>query len=202
MRHAAWKLRRDDFGQSDNAFVALHNFGGLVAGDTASFNQGIDGNGAGGGVVQHRAATCALPRRNATATKHCDGVDTLVSSERRCLRPKDTFEECDDCPEMVVVPAGEFMMGLPDDRGRSWLGWPFSGPGDVERPQHKVRIAQSLAIGKFQVTRGNYEAFIAQTALQRAAQLYYRYESPGKGLVPDPWFRAGRQPPGRMRELG
>ena len=32
----------------------------------------------------------------------------------RALKPGDTFRECaKDCPEMVVVPAGEFMMGSP-----------------------------------------------------------------------------------------
>ena len=35
------------------------------------------------------------------------------AEEERGLKAKDTFKECDDCPEMVVVPAGEFMMGSP-----------------------------------------------------------------------------------------
>ncbi len=26
----------------------------------------------------------------------------------------ETFRDCPECPEMVVVPAGEFMMGSPD----------------------------------------------------------------------------------------
>jgi formylglycine-generating enzyme required for sulfatase activity len=33
---------------------------------------------------------------------------------RRVPRPGDTFRDCDVCPEMVVVPAGEFMMGSND----------------------------------------------------------------------------------------
>jgi hypothetical protein len=40
----------------------------------------------------------------------------LVANDRRCLKPKDTPEDCPSCPEMVVVRAGEFefMMGSPE----------------------------------------------------------------------------------------
>ena len=35
-------------------------------------------------------------------------------------QPGTTFKDCDVCPEMVVVPAGSFMMGSPaDEEGRS-----------------------------------------------------------------------------------
>jgi hypothetical protein len=32
----------------------------------------------------------------------CDGVEAQVGSDTRCLRPKDTFKDCSECPEMVV----------------------------------------------------------------------------------------------------
>jgi formylglycine-generating enzyme required for sulfatase activity len=57
-----------------------------------------------------------------------------------------------DCPEMVVVPAGEFTMGSAE-------GEP--GRAASEEPQHKVRIARALAIGKYEVTVKEYEAFVA-----------------------------------------
>ena len=62
----------------------------------------------------------ALPISKPTGTA-CPGVETLVSNEKRCLKPGDSFKDCPDCPEcpecpeMVVVPAGEFMMGSPPD---------------------------------------------------------------------------------------
>src|SRR5262245_20347743 len=37
----------------------------------------------------------------------------LSVAEERALKAKDSFKECDHCPEMVVVPAGSFMMGSP-----------------------------------------------------------------------------------------
>jgi len=53
---------------------------------------------------------------------------------------------------MVVVPAGSFMMGSPaSDRDRL----------DNEGPQHKVTIANSLAVGKYEVTFAEWDACVA-----------------------------------------
>lgn len=59
-----------------------------------------------------------------------------------------TFADCEDCPEMVVIPAGSFMMGSPSDEYRRF---------DNEGPQREVSIAR-LAVGKFEVTFGQYRA--------------------------------------------
>lgn len=65
-----------------------------------------------------------------------------------------TIRDCRDCPAMVVVPAGSFLMGSPDsEKGRA------AGEG----PQHKVTIAQSFAIGEFDVTRVQYAEFVSST---------------------------------------
>lgn len=40
-------------------------------------------------------------------------VSPLSPDHERALQPKDSFTECAKCPEMVVVPAGEFTMGSP-----------------------------------------------------------------------------------------
>jgi len=61
----------------------------------------------------------------------------LTAAQERVLKPGDTFKECADCPEMVVVPAGEFMMGSPaDEKDRL----------DNEGPLHKVALAKPLAV--------------------------------------------------------
>jgi formylglycine-generating enzyme required for sulfatase activity len=64
------------------------------------------------------------------------------------------FRDCKECPEMVVVPAGEFLMGSPESE---------SGRTASEGPQHNVRIGKRLAVGKFEVTVEEYEAFIVST---------------------------------------
>lgn len=58
--------------------------------------------------------------------------------------PARTFR---DCPEMVEVPAGKFMMGSMDG-------------GLNERPVHEVTIGR-FAVGKFEVTFADWEACIA-----------------------------------------
>src|SRR4051794_8205884 len=43
------------------------------------------------------------------------GVQPLAPEREQALKPKDSFKECDVCPEMVVVPKGTFIMGTPAD---------------------------------------------------------------------------------------
>jgi formylglycine-generating enzyme required for sulfatase activity len=64
-----------------------------------------------------------------------------------------SFRDCPSCPEMVTVPAGEFMMGSPEsERGRD----------SNEGPQHKVTIAQPFAVGKFEVTFTEWDACVTE----------------------------------------
>jgi hypothetical protein len=83
----------------------------------------------------------------------CQGVETQVGNERKCLKEKETFKDCPDCPDMVVVPAGEFTMGSPPtERGRN----------DNEGPQHSVKIAKPFAVGKFSVTVDQFTSFVTE----------------------------------------
>src|ERR1700680_4138794 len=49
----------------------------------------------------------------------------LSRTEEQALEPSDMFKECPVCPEMIVVPSGEFIMGAPESE-------PYSE--DNERP--------------------------------------------------------------------
>jgi formylglycine-generating enzyme required for sulfatase activity len=57
--------------------------------------------------------------------------------------------------ELVLIPAGEFLMGSTDRQ----IGFP---DGEVteedERPVHKVRISQPFYLGKYEVTQAQWEA--------------------------------------------
>ena len=66
----------------------------------------------------------------------------------------DVFRDCAECPEMVVVPAGEFEMGSP---------WSEEGRFDDEGPVHYVRIGYRLAVGRYEVTRGEFARFVSAT---------------------------------------
>ena len=52
-----------------------------------------------------------------------------------------------DCLEMVVIPAGSFIMGSPEEGRYSFKQTPVD-----EKPQHRVEI-KSFAIGKYPVTQ-------------------------------------------------
>ena len=67
--------------------------------------------------------------------------------------PGELFRDCDDCPWMVVVPAGDFVMGSPATE---------QGRGNDEG-EHAVRVDRAFAVGKFEVTRGEYANFTLAT---------------------------------------
>jgi len=76
----------------------------------------------------------------------------ITEARERALKPKDTFKDCASCPEMVVVPAGEFMMGWPETEKRY---------SDNEGPQHKVMISRPFAVARFELTFGEWDACAA-----------------------------------------
>ncbi len=78
----------------------------------------------------------------------------LSATQEHGLKPRDTFRECADCPEMVVVPAGRFTMGSPDSEEDRL---------DDESPQHVVTIARPLAVGRLHVTADQFAAFVRET---------------------------------------
>lgn len=62
-----------------------------------------------------------------------------------------SFRDCPDCPEMVVVPAGDSTMGSPPGE---------EGRFDREGPQHEVTIGRAFAVGKFEVTFAEWDACV------------------------------------------
>lgn len=71
------------------------------------------------------------------------------------------FRDCDICPEMVALPPGQFIMGSePAETARP--GFPPKAGGN-ERPAHTVQIDTGLAIGRFEVTRREFSAFVEAT---------------------------------------
>ena len=66
-------------------------------------------------------------------------------------RVGERFRDCDGtwCPELVVVPAGSFMMGSPEGE---------VGRGGDEGPVHEVRIREPVAVGVYEVTFVEWDA--------------------------------------------
>ncbi len=115
---------------------------------------------------------------------------TLTPDQVQALKAGDSFRECASspgkdaqapgfaqysihCPEMVVIPAGTFMMGSPSDHGDK-----------VERPQHEVTIAKPFAVSRFEVSAEHWQTCVT-----------YGDCAPGSGTGKDPassvsWERA------------
>jgi formylglycine-generating enzyme required for sulfatase activity len=64
--------------------------------------------------------------------------------------PGETFRDCAECPEMVVVPSGQFEMGSNDSA--------------LEKPPHRVAIANPFAIGRREVTFDEWERCVTENA--------------------------------------
>jgi formylglycine-generating enzyme required for sulfatase activity len=69
----------------------------------------------------------------------------LIPEAERALKPLASFRECaKNCPEMIVLPAGSFSMGSPD-----------------EGPQHEVVLPRPFAVSKVDVTFADWDACVA-----------------------------------------
>ncbi len=87
-------------------------------------------------------------------------VEGEAAGEPGPLQPGSVFRDCADtdpsgtvtCPEMVVIAPGTFQMGSP--------AFEETRHGN-EGPQHEVSIAAPLAVGRFAVTFGEWDACVA-----------------------------------------
>jgi formylglycine-generating enzyme required for sulfatase activity len=94
----------------------------------------------------------------------------LTAEAERALAPGATFWECAKseadysryCPQMIVVPAGEFLMGsTPEEVAALKQRFPAFGAGfDRELPQRKVTISHALAVSRFAVTFDQWDACV------------------------------------------
>jgi formylglycine-generating enzyme required for sulfatase activity len=77
----------------------------------------------------------------------------LTVAQEQALKPGQSFKECaQDCPEMVVVPAGRFAMGSPMTDRKGFTD---------EIPQHWVTIAKPFAVSKNELTFADWDACVA-----------------------------------------
>ena len=94
-----------------------------------------------------------------------------------------TFSDCPDCPVMITIPAGSFMMGTAvEDRVPDHAS---GKPNANEEPQHEVTLAQPFALGKYEITVGQFAAFIEDTGYDASAGCFVLRAGPGR-LSVDP----------------
>ena len=81
---------------------------------------------------------------------------TVGHDDLQALAAGTVFRDCDECPEMVVIAPGRFVMGSPESETERW-------GTDREGPRHPVTIARAFAAGRFEVTRAQFAAFVEET---------------------------------------
>jgi len=75
----------------------------------------------------------------------------VLADERDTPTIGDSFKDCDLCPEMLVIPAGAFIMGS-------------EKYDNEEKPAHQVTISKPFALSKFELTLGNWIAVMGSTS--------------------------------------
>ncbi len=74
------------------------------------------------------------------------------------------FRDCTQCPEMLRLPPGEFLMGTAEDQR---LIDPRTGaPATNDGPQHRVSLAEGFAIGRYEVTVAEFAEFVADSGYE------------------------------------
>ncbi|MEO8144995.1 MAG: formylglycine-generating enzyme family protein, partial [Betaproteobacteria bacterium] len=114
----------------------------------------------------------------------------VKEAPRAVPRPGTVFQDCPDCPRMVVIPAGEFTMGSPA---------PEAGRGVDEGPQRQVAIAL-YALGRNEVTVADFRRFADESGYKTEAERAqgcsgFIYADPAAGIpgtqVPTTWRSPG-----------
>lgn len=67
-----------------------------------------------------------------------------------------TLRDCPACPELVVIPAGSFLMGTPKA-----IQVPTEVPAELDPVI--MTITRPFALGRFELTRGEYQEFVTAT---------------------------------------
>ena len=81
-----------------------------------------------------------------------------MSVKAEGVAPGSVFTDCNYCPEMVVVPAGEFVQG--SDKVES-------GHLD-EKPQRTVKFERPFAVSKYEATFAQWDACVAEGKCPKA----------------------------------
>ena len=84
--------------------------------------------------------------------------------------PLSSFKDCDNCPEMVVLPPGKFLMGASKEDRKFADAYTIQS----ELPQHEVTIGYSFAIGRHEVTVAEFAAYVAETGVKTGGECQLR----------------------------
>ncbi len=99
-------------------------------------------------------------------------TSAATASDAAAKSPPREFTDCADCPPMVVVPAGKFMMGLAPEKEP--VGHSSRALGGSS-PLHEVTFAKPFAMGKYPVTVAQFRKFAEETGYQPPDSCYNQH---------------------------
>jgi formylglycine-generating enzyme required for sulfatase activity len=109
------------------------------------------------------------------AASFCYEVCQFAAAQTSGLAAGSVFRDCLNCPEMVVLPEGNFIMGSSqEEMDREIEAAPSSAKSIIqkfistEKPQHEVTINLVFALAKFPITRNQFAAFVEETGYAQA----------------------------------
>lgn len=120
---------------------------------------------------------------------------TISATGSLAQQRAETFSDCGQCPEMVVLPAGSFIMGLTPEEQKH----PFIGVVPAELPAHEVNIGYRFAIGKYEITTAQFDAFVRETGAQTGGVCAIRLIEKGPNALK---FSGTRHPKDTRGEFG
>jgi formylglycine-generating enzyme required for sulfatase activity/tRNA A-37 threonylcarbamoyl transferase component Bud32 len=88
-------------------------------------------------------------KKEAGANVQAEPAKKARGARRAVQRAGTEFQDCPDCPRMVVIPAGNFTMGSP--ASEAWRD-------NEEGPQHRVVNQRPFAAGRYEVTFDEWDA--------------------------------------------
>ncbi len=87
----------------------------------------------------------------------------------------EAFRDCPTCPTLAAVPGGQFLMGSPaGEAGRQDDEDDTPGPGGA---QVSVTLPSPFAVGRYEVTRGQFAAFVTETGYSAPGPCYVRVDA-------------------------
>ncbi len=129
-----------------------------------------------------RAKLRALERDARYGVSALDGKPVVDGATITQATPAGTvFQDCEGCPEMIVIASGSFMMGSPEDE---------PGRDDDEGPRRRVTIPRTFAVSRTEVTRGQYAAFDRATRREDGEQCWAVGDDGSVGLRDGASWRA------------
>ena len=112
--------------------------------------------GAGGAPAPGRPVAGGAGAFTGGAASGITGAGGTAAAGDARRQPGEVFRDCEDCPEMVVVPAGRFRMGCVSGQDCE----------DDELPVHEVQVG-SFALSKYEVLFEEYDRFADATGRER-----------------------------------